>query len=84
MDPAVEQQLNEIRSILAQTAQQQAHFQDGLNETRALQQRNAEGISQQLQMWNDLRQALVEQNRQIQGNRADIARLDREGEAGLN
>jgi hypothetical protein len=84
MDEQIRREFDEIRAVLAQTAQQQAQFQDSLNETRALQQRNTEAISQQLQMWSDLRQALVEQNRLVQSNRADIARLDEENRGGLN
>ncbi|NJR70877.1 MAG: hypothetical protein HC771_21255 [Synechococcales cyanobacterium CRU_2_2] len=47
-------------------------FQESLNETKALQQRNAEAISQEMQLISQLRQAIVDQGRQIQENRADM------------
>ena len=74
----------QLSGRLDRVDQQQVQFWEGLNETKALQLRNTEAISQQLELISQMRQAMTEQNRQIQGNRADIARLDREGEAGLN
>lgn len=40
-------------------AEQNARWQERLNETRALQDRNAEAISQQLEMISQLRQIVV-------------------------
>ena len=74
----------QLTEKLDRVAQQQAQFQDGLNETKALQQRNAEGISQQLELISQMRQTIIEQGRQIQDNRADIARLDTSGDSELN
>lgn len=74
----------QLTENLDKVAQQQAQFQDGLNETKALQQRNAEGISQQLELISQMRQAIIEQGKQIQDNRADIARLDTSGDSELN
>ncbi|NJN30946.1 MAG: hypothetical protein HC824_11350 [Synechococcales cyanobacterium RM1_1_8] len=74
----------QLSERLNQTDQQQTQFWEGLSETKALQQRNAEAISQQLELISQMRQAMNEQNRQIQGNRADIARLDREDGSELN
>lgn len=77
MDPEIQKQFDEIRSVLANTAQLQ-------RETAVKQDRNAEAISQQLEMISQMRQTIVEQGRQIQDNRADIARLDNSGDGALN
>lgn len=55
-------------------AEQNALWQERLNETRALQDRNAEAISQQLEMISQLRQIVVNNAMNASDLKSELAR----------
>lgn len=64
----------QLAEKLNQIAQQQAQFQDGLNETKALQQQNAKAISQLTLNLERLRQATANNAASTSDIKAELAR----------
>lgn len=64
----------QLTEKLDRVAQQQTQFQDGLNETKALQQQNAQAISQLTQGLELLRQATTSNAANISDTRSELAR----------
>ena len=86
MDERVREELDEIRSILAQNAAQLTSTNQSLDDIRGIvasiaqqQAHNTIAISQLTRDLEQTRQAIVEQNSQIQENRGDIAKLSDPG-----
>ena len=64
----------QLTEKLDQVAQQQTQFQDGLNETKALQQQNAKAISQLTSNIEQLRQATASNATNNSDTRTELAR----------
>lgn len=71
----------QLTETLNQVAQQQAQFQGGLNETKALQQQNAQAISQLTSNIEQLRQATANNAMTNSDTRTELARHASDPEA---